>query len=139
MAKEYITNLNTFADLVDRLIVEVHKLAFFENKKREEHAKAKPNDSLISQYDNLSRDCCEYRSRLKNAINETLKEIVEDGEYHFLKEVRTFAKPPKSVAEILSDICETSANEAIKGELVARFKYESYLAHSKPKSNEDCD
>lgn len=137
--KEYITNLNTFADLVDRLIVEVHKLAFFENKKREEHAKLNPDERLISQYDNLSRDCCEYRSGLKNAINETLKEIVEDGEYRFLKEVRTFAKPPKSVAEILADMTETNANEAIKGEMVARFKYESYLAHTKPKSTEECD
>ena len=31
-----IPNFNTFADIVDRLAVTTNKLAFFENKKREE-------------------------------------------------------------------------------------------------------
>ena len=119
----YIPNLNTFADLVDRLIVEVNKLAFFENKKREEHAKDAPDNDLIAHWDNLSRDCCEYRSRLKDAINQTLKQIMEGNRYLVLREVRTFRAPPLTVGELLAQMCENTANLALKGELVESFKH----------------
>ncbi len=101
----YIPNLNTFADCVDRLIVEVNKLAYFENKKREEHGKENPNAERIAHWDNLSRDCCEYRSMLKNEINRTLSEIKRSGEYKTLTELRTFRKPGRSVGDVLSDRC----------------------------------
>lgn len=105
-----IPNLNTFADLLDRLIVEVNKLAFFENKKREEHAKEAPDPELIAKWDNLSRDACEYRSLLKNEINRMLLVIVETGEYKTLKELRTFRPGGKDIADILAEKCELAPN-----------------------------
>ena len=106
-----IPNLNTLADVIDRLIVEVNKLSFFENKKREEHAKDEPDDAMIAHWDNLSRDCCEYRSMLKNEINRLTSEIVETGEYRTLREMRTFRKPGRSVEEILADRCWVVARD----------------------------
>ena len=106
-----IPNLNTLADVIDRLIVEVNKLSYFENKKREEHAKDEPDDSKIAQWDNRSRDCCEHRSMLKNEINRLLTEIVETGEYRTLREIRTFRKPGRSVEEILAAKCWSTARD----------------------------
>lgn len=122
--KTLVPNLNTFADVVDRLIVEVNKLAYFENKKREEHAKENPDKYLIAHWDNLSRDCCEYRSQLKNEINRLLSEIVETGEYKTLKELRTFRAPRRSVAEILSDRCYWAGSEEFKSQLVEALEQE---------------
>ncbi len=113
-----IPNLNTLADVIDRLIVEVNKLSYFENKKREEHAKDWPSVEQIAYWDNLSRDCCEYRSMLKNEINRLLTEITETGCYETLKELRTFKKPPRSVAEILADRCEWAGSKEFKQELI---------------------
>lgn len=111
MSEPKIPNLNTFADVIDRLIVEVNKLSFFENKKREEHAKDKPDDALIAHWDNLSRDCCEYRSMLKNEINKLTSEIVETGKYQTLREMRTFRKPGRGIEEILADRCWVVARD----------------------------
>ena len=105
MSTTKIPNLNTLADVIDRLIVEVNKLSFFENKKREEHAKDEPDDAMIAHWDNLSRDCCEYRSMLKNEINRLTSEIVETGEYRTMRELRTFRKPGRGVEEILAEHC----------------------------------
>ncbi len=111
MGNPKIPNLNTFADVVDRLIVEVNKLAFFENKKREEHAKDYPDNDMIAHWDNLSRDCCEYRSMLKNEINMILADIVVSNEYKTLNEVRTFTVPKRAVAEILAERCMLPASD----------------------------
>ena len=119
-----IPNLNTFADVVDRLIVEVNKLSYFENEKRKEHAKDEPDADLIAHWDNLSRDCCEYRSMLKNEINRLLTEIVDTGEYKTLKELRTFRKPKRTVAELLADRCLWAGSEGFKQELLAALKEE---------------
>lgn len=116
--KVKIPNLNTLADVIDRLIVEVNKLSYFENKKREEHAKDWPDVEQIAHWDNLSRDCCEYRSLLKNKINRLLGEIAETGEYKTLKELRTFRAPKRSVADILAERCEWAGSEEFKAELV---------------------
>jgi len=105
-----IPNLNTFADLIDRLVVEINKLAFFENKKREAHKSGSPDPKEIAYWDNKSRDACEYRSMLKNAINEMLTKICETGEYKTLKELRTFAPPDKSIENILAEKCLLGTN-----------------------------
>lgn len=112
-----IPNLNTLADVIDRLIVEVNKLAYFENQKRQEHAKPEPDVERIAHWDNLSRDCCEYRSMLKNEINKLFTEVVREGEYSTLKELRTFVAPPNSVADILADRCHDVANWSLRGDL----------------------
>lgn len=110
MSKPLIPNLNTFADLIDRLIVEVNKLAFFENKKREAHKAGNPDPKEIAYWDNLSRDACEYRSMLKNEINKMLTEVCTSGEYKTLRELRTFAPPGKSVEDILAAKCHLAPN-----------------------------
>lgn len=113
MPETKIPNLNTLADVIDRLIVEVNKLSYFENKKREEQAKDEfhRDTKRIAHWDNLSRDCCEYRSMLKNEINRLLTEIVETGEYRTLREIRTFRKPGRSVEEILAAKCWSTARD----------------------------
>lgn len=117
-----IPNLNTFADLCDRLAVEVHKLAFFENKKREEHQKETPDPELIAKWDNLSRDCCEYRSMLKNAINAMLTQIVDNQEYRTLNELRTFVAPSRSVGDLLTELYSNNANSALRGSIAQQMK-----------------
>lgn len=118
-----IPNLNTLADVIDRLIVEVNKLSFFENKKREEHAKDNPDVEMVAHWDNLSRDCCEYRSMLKNEINRLISEIVETGEYQTLREMRTFKQPKRSVEEILAERCWLVARDMhFQEELVNTLK-----------------
>ena len=126
MSEPKIPNLNTFADVVDRLIVEVNKLSYFENQKREEQGKDEfhRDAEKIAHWDNLSRDCCEYRSMLKNEINRLLAEIVETGEYKTLKEMRTFRKPKRTVADLLADRCKWAGSVGFKRELLAALKEE---------------
>src|SRR5271166_2250090 len=112
-----IPNIDTLADLIDRLIVEVHKLAFFENAKRQEHAKTSPDDDKIIAYDKASRDCCELRSLIKSEINSLLSEIVRTNQYEVMREVRTFRPAGKTIADILADMCYESANKSQRGDL----------------------
>ena len=115
-----IPNVNTLADLIDRLIVEVNKLSWFENKKREEHVKSKPDLALIAKWDNLSRDCCELRSILKSEINRCMQEIVETQEYHPIKEARTF-RPPEP-AYIIEMMCSDTAKSLYCGALAKELE-----------------
>ena len=108
-----IPNVDTLADLIDRLIVEVNKLAYFENRKREEHGKPSPDSAAIAKWDNLSRDCCEYRSLLKSRINECLAEIVSSGEYRTLRECRTFSAPPSQLSELLAERCHEASTRIV--------------------------
>ncbi|SRR5258706_3688086 len=116
---EYVPNLNTWADLVDRLIVCVNKLSFWENKKRESQRELDRliarntdpqaiDDMLLSiaMWDDKSRNECEVRNILKREIDRVLGEVVAKGEYKTLPDNRTFSTPPKTVAEILADQCE---------------------------------
>lgn len=118
-----IPNYNTLADVIDRLIVEVNKLSFFENKKREEQAKPDKDVEAIARWDNLSRDCCEFRNMLKGELNYILAEIVASGHYETLKDARTFFPPKKSVADLIIDMCEEGPERA-KKELAEAFEYE---------------
>lgn len=118
---EYVPNLNTWADLVDRLIVCVNKLAWFENKKRE--AQRELNQTLnhpdfnweakveqlrydIVEWDNKSRNECEVRNILKREIDRVLGEVIAAGEYKPLQDNRTFSGPPRTVSDILAEQCE---------------------------------
>lgn len=118
-----IPNYNTLADVIDRLIVEVNKLSWFENKKREEQVKPDKDPEKIAYWDNLSRDCCEFRNMLKVELNRILTEIVEKGEYETLKDVRTFAPPKKSVANLIEEMCKEGPDRA-KQELAEAFRNE---------------
>ena len=116
--KPLIPNLETFGDLCDRLCVELLKLSFYENAKREEHGKENPDRDLIVKMDRLSRDSCEYRSALKDKINEMLTKIVENKEYRTLRELRTFSPPSKTVGDLLVELVEFRSNPELKRELV---------------------
>lgn len=118
----YISNLNTFADLVDRLIVEVNKLAFFDNAKRVESLKPDPDLRLIADLDRKGRDCNEFRSQLKNKINEMLEELIRVREYEVLKEVRTFTPPSRTVGELLAEM--SYERSALRDELARTMGYE---------------
>lgn len=117
-----IANFNTLADVADRLAVEISKVAHFENKKREAH-KAGDTGSIV-EWDNRSRDACEYRSMLRNEFNAILSEIVRTGQYQTLPELRTFSKPPKSVAELLDDMYYKTSNDVLKGKLAKAIEKE---------------
>lgn len=120
-----IPNFNTFADIVDRLAVTTNKLAFFENKKREESDKEAPNIELIAKYDKLSRNECEYRNLLKRALDDLLSEIINNKEYITLKDNRTFSAPTKSVSDLIEEICYIQANN-VKKELVQKLEKEFF-------------
>jgi hypothetical protein len=109
-----VPNVDTLADLIDRLIVEVNKLAYFENRKRAEHGKESPDAKAIAYWDNLSRDCCEYRSLLKSRINECMAEIVSSGEYQTMREVRTFRPPAGKLADLLASRCAEVSEQVAK-------------------------
>jgi DNA invertase Pin-like site-specific DNA recombinase len=119
--KIYIPNFNTFADIVDRLAVTTNKLAYFENKKREESQKENPDTVLIANYDRLSRNECEYRNLLKRAMDDLLSEIIATGQYKTLKDNRTFSAPAKSISDLIEEICYVQANN-VKKELVERLE-----------------
>jgi len=119
-----IPNVNTLADLIDRLIVEINKLSYFENKKREEQFKVNPDFELIAKWDNLSRDCCELRSALKNEINSLVSEIVKNGKYNVMREPRTFRPSPKKIANVLEEMCLERARSLYNGELVRALEEE---------------
>jgi hypothetical protein len=111
---ERIPNVNTLADLIDRLIVEVNKLSWFENKKREEHAKPNPDPVRIAYWDHLSRECCELRSALKNEINKVFGEVVDTGSYRVMKEPRTFKPSATKIADVLAEACRERSDVIAK-------------------------
>lgn len=141
---ERIPNVNTIADLVDRLVVEVHKLAWLENRKRDEHAKESPDRDKIVEWDNKSRDCCEMRSILKRELNTAIEEFVHTMQYSPKQEARTFRAPKmiedkSTIADMVADMATNNAvcvvnentpeseeaqknNEPIKEELAMAFK-----------------
>ena len=115
---EYIPNLNTFADIIDRMIIDIHKLAYWENLKRQEQAKENPDTELIAKADNMSRDCCEIRSVLKTELNTVLSTIVNSRAYYPVKEVRTFTPAAEKIAELLADVSFESAMKTFKPEFI---------------------
>lgn len=109
-----IPNIDTLADLIDRLIVEVNKLSYFENKKREEHAKASPDPNLIAKWDNLSRDCCELRSAIKSEINRLFGEVVKSFSYSVMREPRTFRPAPTAISDVIAQACKETSDKIAK-------------------------
>ncbi len=118
MPDVYIPNFNTLADAIDRLIVEVLKLSFYENIKREESLKTNPDLKRIVDLDRNSRDSCEFRDMLKREIDSILSTIVESGSYKTLKSNRTFIAPSKSIADLISERCEFVGSKEFKTKLI---------------------
>lgn len=111
-----VPNLDAFGDLVDRLIIELLKLSWYEQEKRREQASEKKNAELIARYDDLSRDANEYRAALKNRINLFLRDMVTRQSYLPLEEVRTFRAPKRTVEDLLEEMIENRINESLRAE-----------------------
>ena len=115
---ERIPSVNTVGDLVDRLVVEVNKLAYYENQKRMEQAKIEPNKDKVTEWDNKSRDCCELRSMLKRELNTAIEELVYSMHYCPRKETRTFRAPvmiedKNTIADVVAEMCYNNATAVI--------------------------
>lgn len=121
--KVYISNVNSLAALCDRLAVEVHKIAWFENKKREEQKRANPDYVLVAEWDDKSRDACELRSLIKQEIDSLFQHVVKTGKYTYAKEVRTFSPTPRA-AQMLEEMYAKCASASLNGELAAAFERE---------------
>lgn len=122
--KVFISNVNSLAVLCDRPSIENHKVAYFENKKREEQRKeTNKNLVLIARWDDASRDACELRALIKQEIDGLFKHVVETGAYDYAQEVRTFA-PGKRASFILDEMYAKCAYSAVSGELAAAFERE---------------
>lgn len=85
--KDGIPNLSTCADLFDRLVIEVNKVAYLENKKAEEHLKPTPDVEKIAAWDKASRSANECRAALKAEINNLFSSLTGSKP---LNEARTF-------------------------------------------------
>ena len=107
MGDPRIPNFNTLADLFDRLIVCVNKLAYFENKKRElnQGYLDEIDSHQVAMMDRASRNECEIRNLLKREIDAVFAKVVEDGEYHALPDFRTFSPSGKTITDLLAEQC----------------------------------
>ena len=106
MGETRIPNFNTLADLFDRLIVCVNKLAYFENKKRELNTGYLGNTAHdIAMLDRASRNECEIRNLLKREIDAVFAQAIAEGEYKALPDFRTFSPSGKTIADILAEQC----------------------------------
>jgi len=121
--KVFISNVNSLAALCDRLSIENHKTAYFENKKREAQKSPNPDYELIAQWDDMSRDACELRALIKREIDGLFQFTVDQGAYDYAKEVRTFSPGPRA-SQILDEMYNNCANSAVSGELAAAFERE---------------
>lgn len=120
----YIPNFNTLADAIDRLIVEVLKLSWYENKKREEQMQPNTNTEMVAKWDNLSRDACEYRDLLKREIDKILNRIISEKEYKSLPANRTFAAPKKSAAELIAERTLMAGSDGFRKQLAEALESE---------------
>ncbi len=124
MPETKIPNYNTLADAIDRLIVEVLKLSWYENNKREESLKEEPDLSKIVLLDRNSRNSCEFRDKLKREIDRQFSEMVESGTYKTLESSRTFTAPTQSVSDLIADRCKFVGSEEFRKELTAALEEE---------------
>lgn len=121
MSEIHIPNFNTVADLFDRLIVCVNKLAWFENKKRERQAELDRLLAItdfdtedecneiaceVANWDNASRNECEIRNLLKRAIDDAFARAIAEKEYQVLPDFRTFRGPGVTISDILAEQCD---------------------------------
>lgn len=103
LAEPYIKRLpsiDTLADLIERQIILINRLAFYEQAKRDESAKDEPDFVKIARLDKASRDCNEYRSEIRNRVNKVLEEIREN-KYESLNENRTFSPASVHLCDII--------------------------------------
>ena len=79
------------SDLIDRLCIEVNKVATLENRKREEQMKPEFERDVkkIADWDHASRCANEKRAAVKNEIDKVFKDMWGE-KYNIITEGRTF-------------------------------------------------
>ena len=82
--------VTSMGELIDRLIVEDHKLGHFERAKAAEQKKENPDANLIVRWDKASRTANEKRSIIKGAIDKMFAKAIKEGKYSPIEEMRTF-------------------------------------------------
>ena len=92
-----IPAVDTAADLLERLIIILNRMAWLEQQKRDLNGS---DPVAIAKLDQASRDCCEGRSAIKNRINAVMEEIAR-GDYSSIRESRSFRPPDERFAEVL--------------------------------------
>lgn len=87
---EMVVETDSISHLIDRLISSCIKLAKFDWLRQEEQSKENPDAVKISELMEKSRFANEERHALCNALDAKFKICIENGEYKFRKDVRTF-------------------------------------------------
>lgn len=92
-----IPAVDTAADLLERLIIILNRMAWLEQQKRDLDGS---DPVAIAKLDKASRDCCEGRSLIKNRINAVMEEIAR-AQYTSIQESRSFRPPDERFADVL--------------------------------------
>ena len=97
-----LPSIDTAADLLERQIIIINRTAWFEQQKREESEKPVPDLKRIADLDKMSRDCNEYRSALRNRINDLFFDIANGEGYYAVRENRTFTPPNDRFVDMIA-------------------------------------
>lgn len=119
-----LPSLDTFADLLERQIIIVNRCAWYEQEKREESAKPNPDLKRIAALDKMSRDCNEFRSALRNRINDLLFDIANGEGYYAIRENRTFSPPDQRFVDLITAQAEEVSKMFWGKEIVAALEAE---------------
>lgn len=101
-----LPSIDTLADLTERQIIIINRTAWYEQQKREESAKTAPDLKRIADLDKMSRDCNEYRSALRNRINDLFYDIANGEGYYAVRENRTFTPPTDRFVDMIATQAE---------------------------------
>ena len=115
-----LPSIDTIADLFERQIIIINRCSWYEQEKREESAKATPDLKRIAALDKMSRDCNEYRSALRNRINDLFYDIANGEGYYAVRENRTFSPPTARFVDMI----------AVQAEEVSRMFWGKEVADS---------
>lgn len=97
-----LPSIDTVADLLERQIIIISRTAWYEQQKREESEKSTPDLKRIAALDKMSRDCNEYRSALRNRINDLFFDIANGEGYYAVRENRTFTPPSDRFVDMIA-------------------------------------
>ncbi len=115
-----IPAVDTAADLIERLIIILNRMAHLEQQKRDMDG---ADPVAIAKLDKASRDCCEGRSAIKNRINELFEEI-SAGNYASIRESRSFRPPDERFAQVLDRHSEEIAHHFTSEEFAESIRTE---------------
>jgi len=91
--KLYIQNVDSFSHLLDRLCIENIKLADFVRRIEFEQRNDSQDLELIDRLYRGLKLANESRSHIKNKLDKFLHDVINEGNYRVLEEVRTAVLP----------------------------------------------